>query len=120
VNKAVGPTIEEIASTMSAAAERATKGLREVSDAVAELREAEMILKGLAASQTIAIEEHRKPRNDENPRLAYRPDEAAKLLGVSRKTIQRRINNGTLVSTKVLGGRLISAESVKALFEPSE
>jgi excisionase family DNA binding protein len=114
------PSLEEIASTMSAATARAMKGLREVSVAVAELREAEMILKGLAASQTIAVEEDRKSSNGETPRLAYRTDELARLLGVSRATIERRIKDGTLKTTKILGVRLIDAESVKALFEPGE
>jgi excisionase family DNA binding protein len=56
----------------------------------------------------------------EDPRLAYRVNEAAKLLGVSRRTIERRIKDKTLKTTKMLGVRLIEAESVKALFEPSE
>jgi excisionase family DNA binding protein len=120
-------TIEEIADTLSAIAARATKSLREVSDAIAELRDAEMMLKGLAASQAIAAE-NRKPANDENgksanrenPRLAYRIDEAAKLLGVSRKTIDRKIKAGFLVSSKRLGRRRLSAESIMALFESGE
>jgi excisionase family DNA binding protein len=107
--------IEDIVNTMSAAVARAMKGLREVSDAVAELRDAEMMLRGLAASQMIAAKD-RKPSNDENSRLAYRVDEAAKALGLSRKTINRRIADGTLASTKKLGRRLVSVESAKALF----
>jgi excisionase family DNA binding protein len=96
-----------------------TVGLQEISDAVAELREAEMMLKGVAASQIIAAE-NGKPTNGENPRLACRIDEAAKLLGLSRKTIERRIAYGSLASTKRLGTRLVSAASVRALFEPGE
>jgi excisionase family DNA binding protein len=53
-------------------------------------------------------------------RLAYRVDEAAKALGVSTKTIKRRIADGTLKSTKIAGVRLIDAESVKALFGPEK
>jgi excisionase family DNA binding protein len=49
-------------------------------------------------------------------RLAYRVDEAAKKLGVSRDTIERAIKKGTLKSTKRLGVRLVSAESARALF----
>jgi transcriptional regulator of acetoin/glycerol metabolism len=122
-------TIEEIANTMSAAAPRAMRGLREVSDAVAELREAEMMLRGLEASQTIASED-RKSSNGENPRLAYRVDELAATpwrvntlaaeLKVSRRTIERRIKDGTLKAFKVVGITLIDAESVKALFEGGE
>jgi excisionase family DNA binding protein len=49
-------------------------------------------------------------------RLGYRVDELAPLLGVSVRTIKRRVADGTLKSTKALGVRLISAESVRALF----
>jgi excisionase family DNA binding protein len=104
---------------MSAAAARATRGMREVSDAIAELREADIMLKGFIDSQPIAAET-RKPPNLENARLAYRVDEAAKLLGVHRRTIERWIDDGTLKGFKVVGARLIEAESVKALFEPRE
>jgi len=120
VTKSLGMTIEEIAETVASAAARATKGLREASDAIADMRHVEMMLKGLAASQTIAVENRRPTTNDENPRMAYRVDEAAKLLGVSRATITRRMKDGTLKTRKVLGMRLIEAESVKALFEPQE
>ena len=117
MTKSLGETIEEVANTMSATAARAMKGLREVSDAVAELREAELMLKGLAASQAIAVENRKSP-GVENPRLAYRIEEGAKLLGLSRKTIHRRIADGSLTSTKRLGTRLVSAESIRALFQP--
>jgi excisionase family DNA binding protein len=43
-----------------------------------------------------------------------RVDEAARRLGVSTKTIKRRIADGTLKSTKMVGVRLIDAESVRA------
>jgi excisionase family DNA binding protein len=119
VTESPGTTIEEIANTISAAVARATKAVREVSDAIAELREAEIMLKGLAASPTIATEK-RKSSNEENPRLAYRVNEAAKLLGVHRRTIEKKIKVGVLVSSKRLGTRLISVESIKALFEPSD
>jgi excisionase family DNA binding protein len=138
VTKPPSTTIEEIANTMSAAAARAMKGLREVSDAIAELREAELMLKGLAASRAVAVDDDRKSGDgvntrpayrvddnweskEENLRIAYRPAEAAKLLGVSRKTIHRRIAEGKLASTKELGGRLISVESIRtALLRPDD
>jgi hypothetical protein len=91
--------LEEIASTMSAAAARALRGLREVSDAIAELREAEMMLKGLAASQVLVekrsiADEHRKPPSkDENPRLAYPIPEVARKLGLHRRTIEYKIQS---------------------------
>jgi excisionase family DNA binding protein len=120
VTKSTGTTIEEIANTMSAATARAMKGLREVSDAIAELREAELMLKGPAASRPAAVDDHQKSGNGVNMRLAYRVDELAQMLGVSTKTIKRRIADGTLKTKKVFGARLIEAESVKALFEPGE
>jgi excisionase family DNA binding protein len=46
--------------------------------------------------------------NEEN-----RVNEAAKLLTLSRKTIARRIADGSLASTKRLGTRLITAESMR-------
>jgi hypothetical protein len=53
-------------------------------------------------------------------RIAYRVGELVRATGVSRKTIERRINDGTLKSTKVFGVRLIEAESVRALFSTGE
>jgi excisionase family DNA binding protein len=138
VTKSPSTTIEETANTISAAAARATKGLREVSDAIAELREAELALRGLAVSRAVAVDNDRKSRSDlntrpvrtvddiwkskeEDLRMALRPAEAAKLLGISRKTIHRRIAEGKLASTKFLGGRLISVESIKAaLLRPED
>ena len=51
------------------------------------------------------------------PRIAYRVDEVAKMLGVCRRTVERAINDGRLVASKRLGATLIEAESVKAIFE---
>jgi excisionase family DNA binding protein len=48
-------------------------------------------------------------------RLTVRPNEAAALLGVSRRSIERAIRDGRLRSTKTIGGRLISAEDVTRL-----
>jgi len=62
----------------------------------------------------------RSPYIEPVQRLAYRVGELVRAMGVSRRTIERRINDGTLKSRKVLGVRLIEAESVRALFEPSE
>jgi hypothetical protein len=53
-------------------------------------------------------------------RLAYRIDELVRAIGVSSSTVERRIADGTLKTTKVFGVRLIEAESVKALFEPEK
>jgi excisionase family DNA binding protein len=53
------------------------------------------------------------------PRLAYRVDELARLTGLSRRTIERRIADGTLKSTRMLGARLVTAESVKIVFGPA-
>jgi excisionase family DNA binding protein len=57
------------------------------------------------------------PAPDAAPvRLAWRVDELAQALRVSRRTIERAIRDGRLVSTRRLGARLVSAESVRALF----
>jgi excisionase family DNA binding protein len=48
-------------------------------------------------------------------RLTVRPNEAAALLGVSRRSIERAIRDGRLRSTKTIGGRLIVAADVLAL-----
>jgi excisionase family DNA binding protein len=44
----------------------------------------------------------------------------AATLKVNRRTIERRIKDGTLKAFKVVGITLIDDESVKALFEPGE
>jgi hypothetical protein len=135
MTKPPSPIIEEIASTMSAASARALKGLREVSDAIAEFREAEMMLRGLAAResscsakstvplcdplgtlQTIAPED-RSSSDRDHP---WRVNELAATLKVNRRTIERRIKDGTLKAFKVVGITLIDAKSVKALFVPKE
>jgi excisionase family DNA binding protein len=50
-------------------------------------------------------------------RLTYRVNELAGMLKVNRRTIERRIKDGTLKAFKVVGITLIDAESVKALFD---
>ena len=52
---------------------------------------------------------------DIKTRLTVRPNEAAALLGVSRRSIERAIRDGRLRSTKTIGGRLISAKDVLSL-----
>jgi excisionase family DNA binding protein len=51
-------------------------------------------------------------------RLTVRPNEAAALLGVSRRSIERALTAGKLKSTKTIGGRLIVAADVWALAHP--
>jgi hypothetical protein len=133
VTKSPSTTIEEVVNATAAAAARATKGLREVSGAIAEFREAELMLRGLAAressrsakstvplrdppgtSQTIAPEDRRSSDRD----IPWRVNELAATLQVNRRTIERRIKDGTLKAFKVVGITLIDAESVKALFKP--
>jgi hypothetical protein len=46
-----------------------------------------------------------------------RPTKLAAALDVSRDTIERRVKDGTLKATKALGATIVSADSVKALFE---
>jgi excisionase family DNA binding protein len=52
---------------------------------------------------------------DISKRLTVRPNEAAALLGVSRRSIERAIRAGRLRSTKTIGGRLIVAADVLSL-----
>ncbi len=49
------------------------------------------------------------------PRLAYRVNEVAAMLGVSERTVKRMTNDGRLRSIKTLGLRPIPVESVEAL-----
>jgi excisionase family DNA binding protein len=55
---------------------------------------------------------------DLKTRLTVRPNEAAELLGVSRRSIERAIRDGRLRSSKTIGGRLIVAADLLALAEP--
>ena len=49
--------------------------------------------------------------NDE--RMAYRPNEAAKVIGLSRDMIYGAIRDGTLRSLKIGGARLITADALR-------
>ena len=51
------------------------------------------------------------------PRLSFRVGEVAALLGVSRRTVERAIDDGRLASVKSLGVRLVRADSVYALLD---
>jgi excisionase family DNA binding protein len=126
VTKSPSTTFEEIANTISAATARATKALREASEAIAELREAEMMLKATTKAQAIVADNRmiaakgQQPTEDENSRLAYTIPEVAARLGLHRRTIERMIDTGKLVAIRPLGRRLITAASVNALFEPGK
>ena len=120
MTKPLSMTIEEIAETVASAVARATKGLREASDAITEFREAEMTLKGLAASRATAVE-IQKSSDGDDPRLAYSIPELAQKLGYHRKTIERMIDAGKLTAIRPFNGnRRVTAASVKALFDPQE
>jgi hypothetical protein len=54
--------VEEVANSIGAAAARATKALREVSEAIAELREAAAMLKGLAAAPPTIVAGTQSPK----------------------------------------------------------
>jgi excisionase family DNA binding protein len=56
---------------------------------------------------------------DLNTRLAVRPNEAAALLGISRRSVERAIRDGRLRSSKTVGGRLIVAADVLAMANPT-
>ena len=51
------------------------------------------------------------------PRLAYTISESARLLGVHRRTVEKKIKVGTLAVSRKMGTPLISAASLYALFE---
>jgi excisionase family DNA binding protein len=53
-------------------------------------------------------------------RIAYRVDEVAALLRVTRRTVQRAIATGHLKSTKEHGARLIGADCVRALLSNAD
>ncbi|HLF07942.1 MAG TPA: helix-turn-helix domain-containing protein [Dehalococcoidia bacterium] len=53
-------------------------------------------------------------------RLAYRPAEAGRLLGVSRETVFALIQRGELRSFKVGAGRFISADELAAFIRRRE
>lgn len=57
---------------------------------------------------------------DRDGRLAYPIPELARKLGVNRKTIERRIADGTFSTISMLGRRLITADSVRAMFAETE
>jgi excisionase family DNA binding protein len=57
-------------------------------------------------------------RDDHAPeRLAYTIPEAARLVGVHRRTIEKKIKSGVLAVSRKLGRPLIPAASLYALFE---
>lgn len=53
-------------------------------------------------------------------RIAYRIDDAANAIGLSRSTIYELINAGKLRSVKAAGRRLILAEDLKAFLLAGE
>ena len=46
-------------------------------------------------------------------RMAYRPNEAARVIGLSRDVIFKAIRDGSLRSLKVGGARLITADALR-------
>lgn len=48
------------------------------------------------------------------------PDEAARLLGVSRMTVYRRLKSGVLLGTKIGRRTLVHAPSLRAQMEPRD
>jgi excisionase family DNA binding protein len=54
------------------------------------------------------------------PRLSYRPDEAADMLGLSRRSVDRLIASGQLRSIKMLRARLIPAASIESFLASQE
>jgi excisionase family DNA binding protein len=52
-----------------------------------------------------------------NEKLAYRVDDAAKSIGISRATLYRWIASGKLKTVKVGAVRLVSAKALHSLIE---
>ncbi|MCK7574870.1 MAG: helix-turn-helix domain-containing protein [Chromatiales bacterium] len=52
--------------------------------------------------------------------VSYRPEEAAKVLGVSRGTIYKAMNQGVLPTFTVLGCRLISRRAIEQFIADNE
>jgi excisionase family DNA binding protein len=65
---------------------------------------------------TLEIEEARSEEESERARMRTHLsiDEAASALGVSRSTINRRLEDGTIASIKIGGRRLIQLEQLEA------
>jgi excisionase family DNA binding protein len=69
------------------------------------------------------MEHHDKPEANEGsslPRLSYKINEAAKILGVSPVTIRRAISRGLLKPCRAFRHPLIPAGQLKKLIEPEE
>ena len=58
--------------------------------------------------------------SDAAPRLAYRVNEAAALIGVSPSTLWRRINDKTVYAPKVHGVVLVPHEELERLVRPPD
>lgn len=54
------------------------------------------------------------------PKLAYRIDEAAKIMSVSRATLYRLITAGKLKTVKIGSIQVVSAKALRALIEKGE
>jgi excisionase family DNA binding protein len=57
----------------------------------------------------------KKPRRDQQERLAYSAREMAELLGVSKATAARMIRNGLIGSVKIGSRRLIPVGEIQKL-----
>jgi excisionase family DNA binding protein len=55
--------------------------------------------------------------SSENVVKARRPAEACKVLRISRSTLYRRIDDGTLKAVKLGGVRLITEDSINAIVQ---
>jgi excisionase family DNA binding protein len=58
--------------------------------------------------------------NDVGERVAYRPEEAARVLGVSRDTIFKLLASGELGGWKLGAARLISADEIRRFVRERE
>lgn len=58
------------------------------------------------------------PQQPTVDRLAYRPAEAARMLGISRAKLYQFLADGTLPSVKLDGSRLITRQALEGLIAP--
>jgi hypothetical protein len=92
---------------------RLRKEPKSMSRTPARVTQAEVARPVRGASKGVLVE-------DRDGRLAYPIPELARKLGVNRKTIERRISDGTFKTVSMLGRRLVTAESVRGMFESGD
>jgi len=55
-----------------------------------------------------------------NTKILLRPDEAARILGISKRTVYNLYYNGRISAVKIRGSLRIRSESIRRLLEEAE